>query len=91
MTRKPVNTSNVLKKPHGSPSLEDDYEVGRVLGRGAYGTVRKAVHRLTGEIFACKSIPKSKLVYPSDVEDVQREVAILNHVSGHPHVVTYRV
>lgn len=91
MTRTPVNTANVLKKTYGSHNIEDDYELGGMLGKGAFGTVHTAVSRLTGETLACKSIPKSKLVYPSDVEDVQREVAIMNHVSGHAHVVTYRV
>lgn len=91
MTRTPVNTSNVLKQPYGSPAIEDEYELGAVLGKGAFGTVRTAVSRSTGEVLACKSIPKSKLVYPTDVKDVQREVAIMIHVSGHPHVVSYRV
>lgn len=91
MTRTPVNTSNVLRRPYGSSNIEDEYELGAVLGKGAFGTVRTAVSRSTGEKLACKSIPKSKLVYPTDVEDVQREVAIMNHVSGHPHVVSYRV
>eukprot|EP00892_Ulva_mutabilis_P000128 jgi/Ulvmu1/10115/UM006_0066.1 len=90
MTRATLDTSNVLRKPYGSRCLDEDYELGAILGKGAFATVREAVHRLTGESLACKSIPKAKLVYPKDVKDVQREVAIINHVSGHAHVVSYR-
>lgn len=91
MTRGSVDTSSVLNKPYGSHSLDEDYDLGQVLGKGAFGTVREAVNRRTGELLACKSIPKAKLVYPEDVKDVQREVAIMNHVAGHAHVVNYRV
>jgi serine/threonine protein kinase len=45
---------------------------------------------LTGEQSACKVIPKRKLVGKEDAEDVRREVRVLHHLSGHPHVVAFR-
>eukprot|EP01025_Chloroclados_australasicus_P061445 TRINITY_DN80714_c0_g1_i1.p1 TRINITY_DN80714_c0_g1~~TRINITY_DN80714_c0_g1_i1.p1 ORF type:complete len:544 (-),score=79.95 TRINITY_DN80714_c0_g1_i1:307-1764(-) len=84
----PVNTSNILKKPEGNPSLEDKYDLGKVLGKGAFGVVRVAVDKSTGERHACKTISKAKLVVKEDVEDVEREVAIMNLVAGHPNIVT---
>jgi calcium-dependent protein kinase len=76
-----VSTENILGKPLGCRLIEQDYELGKVLGKGAFGTVR----------VACKSIAKAKLVCREDVQDVQREVAIMNHVAGHPNVVNSKV
>lgn len=41
----------------------------------------------TGQLLACKSISKRKLVTPEDIQDVQREVQIMHHLAGHGHVV----
>jgi hypothetical protein len=86
-----VNTENILGKPPGTRTVDQDYELGKVLGKGAFGTVRTATSKASGEKFACKSIAKSKLVCREDVQDVQREVAIMNHVAGHPNVVNSKV
>lgn len=86
-----VDTSNVLGKPPGARTVDQDYELGKVLGKGAFGTVRTATSRASGEKLACKSIAKAKLVCREDVQDVQREVAIMNHVAGHPNVVNSKV
>ena len=37
------------------------YTLGRVLGRGQFGTTRLAEDKATGEHLACKSISKRKL------------------------------
>jgi calcium-dependent protein kinase len=86
-----VNTDNVLGKPPGAKSVDQDYELGKVLGKGAFGTVRLATSKVNGDKLACKSIAKAKLVCREDVLDVQREVAIMNHVAGHPNVVNSKV
>eukprot|EP01025_Chloroclados_australasicus_P027070 TRINITY_DN2687_c0_g1_i3.p1 TRINITY_DN2687_c0_g1~~TRINITY_DN2687_c0_g1_i3.p1 ORF type:complete len:486 (-),score=84.59 TRINITY_DN2687_c0_g1_i3:272-1729(-) len=82
-----VNTDNILGKSPGARTVDQDFELGKVLGKGAFGTVRLAISRSSGDKFACKSIAKAKLVCREDVQDVQREVAIMNHVAGHPNVV----
>lgn len=51
----------------------------------------QARSRATSEAAAVKSISKAKLVCKEDVKDVQAEVAIMNLVGGHPHVVTLMV
>ena len=43
-------------------------------GKGAYGTVRLALEKKSGTMYACKSISKAKLVSQEDVADVRREV-----------------
>jgi hypothetical protein len=50
---------SMLGKQHAE-DVTDHYEIGRVLGAGNYGTTRIAVQKATGEMFACKSIMKSR-------------------------------
>lgn len=38
------------------------YNLGKVLGKGQFGTTRIAIHKNTGEKYACKTISKRKLV-----------------------------
>ncbi|KAF5826098.1 kinase-like domain-containing protein [Dunaliella salina] len=59
-------------------------------GKGAFGVVKLAVNKKTGSRDAVKSISKAKLVCKEDVKDVQAEVAIMNLVAGHPHVVSLK-
>jgi [calcium/calmodulin-dependent protein kinase] kinase len=73
------------------------YELCELLGRGAYGKVKRAVDQCTGLEYAVKILKKSFLKrqrrfdalsgeYESAYEDVLREVAILKKLS-HAHVV----
>lgn len=67
-----LSLSNILNKGPNAPKLLDDYSLGAVLGKGAFGTVYQACDKKTGQLYACKSISKAKLVCKEDVEDVQR-------------------
>jgi calcium-dependent protein kinase len=62
------------------------FDFGKVLGKGQFGTTRLVKDKKTGEELACKSISKRKLTTADDVADVQREVQIMHHLAGHPHV-----
>jgi len=62
------------------------FSLGKVLGRGQFGTTREAVERQTGKMYACKSISKRKLITPEDIHDVQREVQIMHHLAGHQNI-----
>lgn len=68
----PLSVSNILGKGPAGPKLLDDFSIGAVLGKGAFGTVYQAVDKKTGQLYACKSISKAKLICKDDVEDVQR-------------------
>lgn len=71
--------------------LMADYDMGRVLGRGAFGTTRLVTPKSDPKkLLACKSIAKRKLTCKEDVEDVRREIEIMHHLKGHPNV-TYVV
>ncbi len=53
---------------------------------GAFGIVYEAEHRASGEKRACKCIAKAKLVGNEDLEDVRREVQVLQMVGQHENV-----
>ncbi|XP_062199093.1 serine/threonine-protein kinase PEPKR2-like [Phragmites australis] len=64
--------------------LESEYELGGEIGQGKFGSVRICRAKAGGEEFACKALPKN------GEETVHREVEIMQHLSGHPGVVTLK-
>jgi calcium-dependent protein kinase len=70
--------------------VKERYAFEKVLGKGQFGVTRLVVDLATGEQCACKSISKRKLVSQEDMEDVRREIKVMHHLSGHPHVVTFK-
>ncbi|KAL6962017.1 Calcium-dependent protein kinase 12 [Sarracenia purpurea var. burkii] len=73
--------------PYQTPRLRDHYTVGKKLGQGQFGTTYLCKEKSTGAQFACKSIPKRKLLCREDYDDVWREIQIMHHLSEHPNVV----
>ncbi|GLI61091.1 hypothetical protein VaNZ11_003371 [Volvox africanus] len=67
------------------PAIESVYKLGKILGQGSFGVVRAATHIATGAEVAVKTIRKSML-RAADVTSLRREVEILHHLSGHPHI-----
>ncbi|KAI3749270.1 hypothetical protein L2E82_19877 [Cichorium intybus] len=63
------------------------YTIGRKLGQGQFGTTHLCTEKSTGIPYACKSIPKKKLICREDYEDVLKEIQIMHHLSEHPNVV----
>ncbi|KAF8747793.1 hypothetical protein HU200_013204 [Digitaria exilis] len=69
--------------------LESEYELGEEIGHGKFGSVRVCRAKAGGvtrgeEEFACKALPKNA------GETAHREVEIMQHLSGHPGIVTLR-
>ncbi|KAK6941843.1 EF-hand domain [Dillenia turbinata] len=79
----------VLKDPTGR-EIGQKYELGRELGRGEFGITHLCTDKITGEMFACKSISKKKLKTTVDIEDVRREVLIMKHLPNHPNIVSLK-
>ncbi|KAE9621004.1 putative protein kinase CAMK-CDPK family [Lupinus albus] len=57
------------------------------LGLGQFGVIRACSDKLTGEVLACKSIAKDRLVTANDLRSVKHEIEIMATLSGHPNVV----
>lgn len=73
--------------PYQTPRLRDHYLLGKKLGQGQFGTTYLCTHKSSGKLYACKSIPKRKLLCQDDYDDVWREIQIMHHLSEHPNVV----
>jgi len=74
----------------GTPRLEQHYSLERELGRGHVGVVRLCKERVTGQLFACKSVLKASIARREDVDELCSEVqCILRAQAGgaHPHIV----
>ncbi|XAR70347.1 Non-specific serine/threonine protein kinase [Bertholletia excelsa] len=68
-------------------NFKDRYILGEQLGWGQFGIIRACSDKLTGKVFACKSIAKDRLVTQDDVRSVKLEIEIMTKLSGHPNVV----
>eukprot|EP00249_Psilotum_nudum_P017380 c26290_g1_i1 orf=649-2265(-) len=85
----PAKVGSQMGSVLGRP-MEDvraTYTLGRELGRGQFGVTHLCTHKVTGELYACKSIAKRKLTTKDDIEDVRREVQIMHHLTGHRNIV----
>ncbi|KAG6603303.1 CDPK-related kinase 1, partial [Cucurbita argyrosperma subsp. sororia] len=68
------------------------YEIGEEVGRGHFGFTCRAKAKkgsLKGRHVAVKIIPKSKMTTAIAVDDVKREVKILQALNGHKNVVQF--
>jgi calcium-dependent protein kinase len=83
----------VLRLPVGREVM-CDWEFGPEIGSGASCVTRLVMNRQTGQAAACKTINKSGIFRSAALKaamlGVQRELAIMQHTSGHPHVVQLR-
>ncbi|KAF3204379.1 hypothetical protein TWF106_001558 [Orbilia oligospora] len=77
---------NEGKRRRGSSSLSD-YTLGDCLGRGASGSVYRAINYTTGETVAIKQIRLSDLPH-SELGAIMREIDLLKNLN-HPHIVQY--
>ncbi|XP_024927745.3 calcium-dependent protein kinase 26 [Ziziphus jujuba] len=82
----PSLTATILEANQTS-NLKDRYNLGEQLGWGQFGVIRACTDKLTGEVLACKSIAKDRLVTLDDVRSVKLEIEIMTRLSGHPNVV----
>ncbi|GLT49985.1 hypothetical protein SLA2020_235040 [Shorea laevis] len=78
-------TSTVL--PYQTQKLRDHFLLGKKLGQGQFGITHLCSEKATGNLYACKSIPKRKLLCREDYEDVWREIQIMHHLSEHANIV----
>jgi calcium-dependent protein kinase len=66
--------------------LRDTYRISKKLGSGAFGSVRKLVHRQTGDLRAVKTISKKALRTDEELQTFFNEVAVLRAID-HPNVL----
>ncbi|TYI60413.1 hypothetical protein E1A91_D10G102200v1 [Gossypium mustelinum] len=69
--------------------FEKRYTTGKLLGHGQFGYTYVAIGNENGDRVAVKKIEKMKMILPIAVEDVKREVKILEALKGHENVVQF--
>lgn len=84
----PSQLGPVLKNPY--VDIGSTYILDKELGRGHFGVTYLCTEKYTGRKYACKSISRGKLTTEKDIEDVRREILILEHLSGQPNIVEFR-
>ncbi|KAK4752823.1 hypothetical protein SAY87_021621 [Trapa incisa] len=85
---KPSQLGPILRKPY--VVIGDIYILDKELGRGQFGVTYLCTEKSTGRKYACKSISRRKLTTNKDIEDVHREILMLEHLSGQPNIVEFR-
>ncbi|VAH34563.1 unnamed protein product [Triticum turgidum subsp. durum] len=71
-----------------SEELERDYEIGEEIGRGRFGVVRRCASRSSGDLYAVKSVDRSRLADDLDrgLAELEPKLAQLA-AAGNPGVV----
>ncbi|KAI7746285.1 hypothetical protein M8C21_017609, partial [Ambrosia artemisiifolia] len=69
--------------------FDKNYTTGKLLGNGRFGCTYVAIDKANGDRVAVKKINKSKMILPALVEDVKREVKVLQALSGNVNVVQF--
>ncbi|KAL0218578.1 hypothetical protein P9112_004231 [Eukaryota sp. TZLM1-RC] len=64
----------------------DEFDLGPVIGEGAYAVIRLGRHRVNGTLFAIKIISKAHVYKLNKVSYVQQERTVLSSVS-HPNII----
>jgi calcium-dependent protein kinase len=72
-----------------SRQFQDDYQIGATLGAGTYGTVKLGRNKHTCALHAVKCIAKPVLTDHRAIDDLRREVQILNLLSPHHTIAGY--
>lgn len=84
---KVAGLTETILDTNDTSNLKDRYDLGEQLGWGQFGVIRECSDKLTGEVLACKSIAKDRLVTLDDLRSVKLEIEIMTRLSGHPNVV----
>jgi len=68
---------NFMKSGCPPETSVDNYKIGKVMGKGAFGKVNLAIHRLSGKFVALKSINKQFMNEEASKRKVMQEFNIL--------------
>ncbi|XP_073265604.1 calcium-dependent protein kinase 29 isoform X3 [Populus alba] len=82
------NIGPILGKPY--VEITTIYDLDRELGSGQFGTTYLCTEKASGRMYACKSISRHKLVKQRDIDDVKREILILQYLTGQPNIVEFK-
>lgn len=79
-------TGTLYSRKQGENVTLDDFNLLKVLGRGAFGKVMMVEKKDSQEIFALKSLRKEEVIENEQIEHTKTEKMILEH-ANHPFLV----
>ncbi|XP_038885756.1 mitogen-activated protein kinase kinase kinase 5-like isoform X2 [Benincasa hispida] len=85
----PSSVHHVIEKPYTS-SMKGQWQKGKLIGRGTFGSVYLATNRETGALCAMKEVD----LIPDDpksaecIKQLEQEIKVLSHLK-HPNIVQY--
>lgn len=83
----PAASSSDGVLPFATGRLSDQFDVEKAIGYGESCTVYRAVQKGTQDVYACKSLEKSRLRGKADVERLRTEIKVLQNAVGLAKVV----
>ncbi|TPX41255.1 hypothetical protein SeMB42_g05652 [Synchytrium endobioticum] len=83
-----ASTSPVSAGPSPKNSVIDEYVLGDCIGRGAFGSVHRALNTRTGETVAIKQV-KLTNIPKSELNLIMMEIDLLKELK-HPNIVKYK-
>lgn len=86
--QKGVKDALVVNDAHAPQWKLDDFDIGRKLGEGQFGSVYLARERRSGFIVALKAIKKSQLLCSFNEHLLRREIDIHSHLL-HPNILQF--
>lgn len=66
----------------------EDYEIGRILGKGGFGKVKVAKNKKTGKYVALKLLNKGEIIKSQQIDHVYNENFVHSQIS-HPFIVSF--
>jgi len=81
-------TATPTDLPSKSPKSISDFKIGRTIGKGSFGTVFVAQEKSSGQVFAIKSIRKSRIQSDQSYFFIKSEKEILSSIKS-PFAVNY--
>jgi len=72
-------------KPDKPVSIEDKYDLGKIIGRGAFSVVKEGIRKASGKKYAIKCISK-KLIDKKELSLLEREIDIMKKLQ-HPNII----
>jgi len=80
--KKEKRSSSTADKP---ASIEDKYELKKIIGRGAFSVVKEGIRKASGKKYAVKCISK-KLIDKKELSLLEREIDIMKKLQ-HPNII----
>ncbi|KAK9074216.1 hypothetical protein SSX86_006813 [Deinandra increscens subsp. villosa] len=81
----PTRTGSVLGEPY--KDINEEFKMIKEIGRGQFAVAYIYKEKSSGNKYACKKIPKKKLVTASQKEDLKREIKIMEQLRGQDLIV----